>query len=172
MRRKNLIVPFALVALAGCTASPGNKVDNSVAAIETGTAATPTPALALTEATVQLPAVPGRPGAAYFVLNVGPDAKGKLVAVNVTHFKRAELHQSKMVGGAMTMDPVDSLPLTPGKPILFAPGSFHVMLFEADNSLKPGSTTDLTLTFDSGKTVSAAAKVTAAGGEDMGGMKM
>ena len=170
MRSLSLLVPFAMLALSACTTTPGNEAASSTAASETGAAATT--GMTLTDAMIQLPAVPGRPAAAYFTLTVGADTTGKLVGVTVAHFKRAEMHQSKMVGGAMTMDPVDTVALTPGKPILFAPGSFHVMLFEADSTLKPGSTTELTLTFDSGKTVSAAAKVTAAGSDDMGGMKM
>lgn len=170
MRRTCLMVPFALAALAGCTSAPAGDAPSSAATSEP--AASGSAGLALADATVQLPAVPGRPAAAYFVLTVGPEAKGKLVAVSVAHFKRAELHQSKMVGGAMTMDPVDTLPLTPGKPIVFAPGSYHVMLFDTDGTLKPGGTTDLTLSFDTGATLSAHAKVTAPGGDDMAGMKM
>jgi copper(I)-binding protein len=174
MRRNCLIVPVALIALAGCSARPdATPSDSPDAATSTPVdVSTGAPALALADAVVQLPAVPGRPAAAYFVLTVGPDAKGSLVAVSVAHFARAELHQSKMEGGMMTMDPVSALPLTPGKPIVFAPGSYHVMLFDGDGTLKPGDHTALTLTFDNGDKITASAKVTAPGGDDMGGMKM
>ena len=109
--------------------------------------------------------MPGRPAVAYFTLN--SEANGKLVSVAVAHFARAEMHESKMEGGAMTMSPVDAVPITPGKPITFAPGGYHVMLFDMDGTLKPGDTADLTATLDSGDKISAKAKVTATGGDAM-----
>jgi hypothetical protein len=174
MRRPCLIVPCVLLALAGCS----NKTDPVPSDLVSAEPAMPTnvpiaaPKLALADASVQLPAVPGRPSAAYFVLTVGPDASGNLVGVTVGHFARAEFHQSKMEGGVMSMNPVDTLPLTPGKPIVFAPGGYHVMLFDGDGTLKPGDRTALTLTLDNGDKITASAKVTAPGGDDMGGMKM
>jgi len=62
--------------------------------------------------------------------------------------------------------------LVPGKPIVFAPGSYHVMLFDSDGTLKPGGKTTLTLTLDDGEKITAPARVTAPGGDDMGSMKM
>ena len=153
MRRIRLLVPLLIVALASC-------------------AKTPDRAAALSDAAVQLPAVPGRPAVAYFTLTAGADAKGALVAVNVAHFARAEMHQSKMTDGAMTMDTVSGVPLTPGKPIIFAPGGYHVMLFDGDGTLKPGDHTDVTIKLDSGATITTPAKVTAQGSNDMAGMKM
>jgi copper(I)-binding protein len=174
MRRTCLIVPLACIALAGCSAKPTGAPEATQTAAQSIADDGPTAAtgLALADATVQLPAVPGRPAVAYFVLTVGDDATGKLVAVHVDHFARAEMHLSKMEGTTMTMSPVDALPLTPGKPIVFAPGSYHVMLFDSDGLLKPGSHTTITLTLDSGDKISAQARVTAPGGDEMPGMKM
>ena len=152
MRRLCLIVSLTCLAMTGCAkkhASPG-----------------------LTDAKVQLPAVPGRPAAAYFVLDLGSDVHGKLVGVNVAHFARAEMHQSKMVGGAMTMDPVDAVALSPDKPVVFSPGGYHVMLFDGDGTLKPGDRTRLTIKLDSNAEITAQATVTAPGGDDTGTMKM
>jgi copper(I)-binding protein len=173
MRRTCLIVPLFVVAVAGCSDKP----DPVASASFSAQPALPTnvqiktPDLALGDARVQLPAVPGRPAVAYFVMTVGPDAKGSVVGVNVGHFARAEFHQSKMEGGVMTMAPVDQLLLTPGKPIVFAPGGYHVMLFDGDGTLNPGDRTQVTLTLDTGEKVISSAKVTGPGG-DMGGMKM
>jgi copper(I)-binding protein len=175
MRRTCLMVPLVLIALTGCSkkADSGDKVENLLLGVATGSAeATDSPVsttgLTLANATVQLPAVPGRPAVAYFTLTVGDAAKGKLVAVHVDHFARAEMHVSKMEGATMTMSPVDALALIPGKPIVFAPGGYHVMLFDGDGVLKPGSHTAITLTLDNGDTISAQAQVTApAGGEGM-----
>lgn len=126
-----------------------------------------TATIALSDARVQLPVVPGRPAAAYFTLTVPDDAQGTLVGISADHFARAELHQSKMEGGAMTMSPVDRLPLTPGKPVVFAPGGYHVMLFDADGTLKPGGTTRLVAKLADGRTIQTTAKLTAAGGDTM-----
>ena len=153
MRHPLLFVSLSILALAGCAKTP-----EQPAAPE------------LTGATVQLPAVPGRPAVAYFRLTA--PARAALVGVQVAHFPRAEMHQSKMEGGAMTMDQVDRVPLTPGKPLAFAPGGYHVMLFDGDGALKPGDTADLSLKLDTGATITGKAKVTAQGGDDMAGMKM
>ncbi len=168
MRRTALITSLLLAALAGCAKQPEatdaaeTAAPASAEAVEGPTAA---PGLQLGDARVQLPAVPGRPAVAYFTLNAGADAKGALVAVHADHFARAEMHQSRMEGGAMTMDPVDRVALMPGKPVIFAPGGYHVMLFDGDGTLKPGGTTELTLTLDSGDKISGTAKVTATGGD-------
>jgi copper(I)-binding protein len=182
MPRRTLIV--GCLALGTCLtlglAACSSKRDSGAAAsgaaasgaVASGTDAGATPALAIGDAVVQLPAVPGRPAAAYFVLTPGPGAKGALTAVTVDHFARAAMHKSEMAGGAMTMSPVDRIPLIAGKPVVFAPGGLHVMLFDSDGTLKPGGTTTITATFDDGSTINARAKVTAQGSEDMGGMKM
>lgn len=168
MRRLSIPVTLVLIALAGCSHKP-DATPGAITADQTTPAADPSaaPGLALADAKVQLPAVPGRPAVAYFMLSVGPQARGRLVSVHVDHFARAELHQSRMEGNAMTMAPVDALPLVPGKPIVFAPGSYHVMLFDADGSLQPGGHTELTITLDSGDKISASANVVAQGQDAM-----
>ena len=171
MRCKSLIVTLAFAALAACSgkpdaSTPATDAAPSGAPSETASetpAKVPASGPALSDATVQLPAVPGRPAVAYFTLN--SDSNGKLVSVAAAHFARAEMHESKMEGGAMTMSQVDAVPIAPGKPITFAPGGYHVMLFDMDGSLKPGDTTDLTATLDNGAKVNAKAKVTAPGGD-------
>ncbi len=172
-----LSVPLVAALLAGCskqTAVPTARSDApTAAASQTAPASMPAGAgLALADATVQLPAVAGRPGVAYFTLNAGPAAKGALVAVSVAHFARAEMHKSVMQGTTMTMIPIAKLPITPGQPIVFAPGGQHVMLFDADTAIKPGDTTTLTASFADGTTMTIPAKVTAQGGDAMGGMAM
>jgi copper(I)-binding protein len=174
MRRTCLIVSLVFITLAGCSKNPDDAPGASPTTAQSTPGDGPTAAqgLALADVTVQLPAVPGRPAVAYFVLTAGNQAKGNLVAVHVDHFARAEMHQSKMEGTTMTMNPVDALAITPGKPIVFAPGGYHVMLFDSDGLLKPGSHTEITLTLDSGDKISAGARVTAPGGDEIPGMKM
>ncbi len=157
MRHLVSVLSCAAVLMGGCSHQP--QATPSAAASDV------TPAtLALTEASVHLPVVPGRPAVAYFTLTVPGDAHGKLVGVTVDHFARAEMHESRMEGGAMTMADVANVPLVPGKPIVFAPGGYHVMLFDTDGTLKDGATTTLTATLDTGAKLTAQAKVTAPGG--------
>jgi copper(I)-binding protein len=177
LRHPIVAFPLAVALLAGCSKAP----DSHSAPHEDATPSAPASVavgapVALSDATVQLPAVPGRPAVAYFTMTAGPGASGALVSVSVAHFARGELHESKMQGGAMTMGPVDTLPITPGKSIVFAPAGLHVMLFDADRTIKAGDTTDLTATLSNGVTITAKAKVTEQGGDSggaaMAGMKM
>lgn len=164
MRRLAPALVFALLITAACSRAPETAPS---AAAPYGPDA---PAgMGISDARVQLPAVPGRPAVAYFTLNPGAKASGELAAVHVDHFARAEMHESRMEGGMMTMAPVTRVPLTPGKPITFAPGGFHVMLFDGDGKLAAGQTTELTATLANGDKISAIAKVIATGGA-MSGM--
>jgi len=172
LRRAIVALPLAVALLAGCSKSNGGKTGNTVLAVDDDSPSAsdsaeraPTgAAVALSDATVQLPAVPGRPAVAYFTLTAAPGASGKLASVDVAHFARSEMHQSKMEGGAMTMSPVYNLPIVPGKAIVFAPAGLHVMLFNADTGIKPGDTADLTATLSDGTKITTKAKVTSQGG--------
>jgi copper(I)-binding protein len=168
MRRPYLLLPCCILALAACSTKPAAVTPSAQANDPTAA-----PVLTISDAVVQLPAVPGRPAVAYFVATPGDQAKGTLVAVQVDHFGRAAMHDSVMIGGTMTMNPIDALPIDPAKPLIFAPAGRHVMLFDGDGTLKPGGTTTITLKLDNGSKYTAQAKVTAPGGDDtMGGMKM
>jgi copper(I)-binding protein len=50
--------------------------------------------------------------------------------------------------GAMTMVPVDAVPIPKGETVKFEPGGYHVMLFNVKNPLKVGDTFDITLVFE------------------------
>jgi copper(I)-binding protein len=163
-RRIVMTLPLAVALLAGCSKGPGAGSDDATPVASSTPDNSPAGAvIALSNATVQLPAVPGRPAVAYFTLTPGADATGTLVSVSVAHFGRAELHESKMEGGAMTMNPVDSLPIVPGKSIVFAPAGLHVMLFDADKTIKAGGMTDLTATLGNGTKITTKARVTTQG---------
>ncbi len=168
MQRTSLLAVTMMIALAGCSAKPDSNPGAAASSAPSAEAAGP----ALHDATVQLAPVAGRPAVAYFTLDAPSGAAGKVVAVQVDHFARAELHHSMMHGSMASMDPVKDIAITPGKPLVFAPGGYHVMLFDGDGSLAPGGTTAITLTLDSGEKITGAATVTAAGGDAMGGMKM
>ncbi len=125
--------------------------------------------LTVTDPRVVLPAVPGRPGAAYFTIKGGVD-KETLVDVSSTSAVRAELHESGRANGMMSMRRLEAgVPVPAGATVSFAPGGKHVMLFDINPALKTGGPVQLKLRFASGLTVTAnaVAEATGSGGEHM-----
>ena len=117
------------------------------------------------EAWVRLPAVPGRPAAAYFTVDGGP-APRTLYRVTADRALRAELHESMGgAGGAMSMRPLQSVAIPAGEEVAFAPGGRHVMLFDLDAAAKPGTTTMLTFVFDGNERLYRKAWIVGAGDE-------
>jgi hypothetical protein len=107
------------------------------------------------DATVTLPAVSGRPGAAYFVIET--DRETRLVGVTSPAAGRIELHETGM-------RPAASFALTRREPLRFRPGGRHAMLFGLDPTLRPGGRVTLTFAFEGGlPPVTAEAEVRAPG---------
>jgi len=151
-----------VLMLSACQQKPGTPAPSASATLDE----TPenAPGITLFDGVVQLPAVAGRPGVAYFTVAQGNGAPRKVVAVHVDGFARAEMHQSKTAGGVSTMAPVTEVAIEAGKTVEFKPGSYHVMLFDADGSLKAGATTEVTITLDNGDKASTQARVQTIGG--------
>jgi len=149
------VLPLALAACQPSAPEPASSTAAPDAA----------PGIALKDAVIQLPAVAGRPGAAYFTVSQSGGAARKLVAVYVEGAKRSEMHASGMKDGMMTMTEVKEVALGDGKTVIFKPGGYHAMLFEVDPSLKAGESAEITITLDNGDKVSAPAKIKAVGGD-------
>ena len=117
----------------------------------------------ITQAWVRLPAVAGRPGAAYFTITGGRSAE-TIVRVESALAERVEMHESMgSAGGMMTMKPLTEVPVPAHAKTTFAPGSRHLMLFDIDPAVSPGVAIPLRFGFASGKTAEAEAKTVAAG---------
>lgn len=102
------------------------------------------------DAWVRMPAVPGRPGAAYFTIEGGPDDTS-LVNVSADFAVRAEMHESMAKGGGMTtMRPIARVAIPAATEIKFAPGGRHVMLFDVDQRARQVGAMLLTFTFADG----------------------
>ena len=99
------------------------------------------------DAVVTLPAVPGRPGAAYFTLrsNSGPS---RLTGITSPKVGRIELHESMAHGGMMRMEPLAEARFAPDAPLTLAPGGRHAMLFDIDPAVRPGDRLRLDLQLD------------------------
>jgi periplasmic copper chaperone A len=118
--------------------------------------------LGVDDAWVRLPAVHGRPGAAYFTVKGGAQATS-LVAVSSPAAIRAEIHEMKHEGGMMTMAPLKDVAIPAGGKVEFKSGGKHIMLYELSPDVRAGATIPLRLSFADGKTVEVAAAVRAAG---------
>lgn len=114
------------------------------------------------DAWVRLPAVAGRPGAAYFTVKGGAQATS-LVAVSSPLAIRAEIHEMKHEGEMMTMAPVKDVAIAAGGTVEFKPGGKHVMLFDLSPTVRAGGTIPLRLSFADGKAIEVNAAVRAAG---------
>ena len=158
MRFLVALTPLALIACGTpATENTAAPEDNAAAS---DASATPT----VTNAWIRLPAVPGRPAAAYFTLNGGA-ADDAVVSVTTPAAQRTELHESMEHGGVMSMDAIENVPLGTGAAMDFAPGGKHVMLFDMPGDLAVGGTTDLTVTFRDAPAVTVPATLVAPGGD-------
>ncbi|MEH3158007.1 MAG: copper chaperone PCu(A)C [Sphingomonas taxi] len=102
------------------------------------------------DAWIRLPAVPGRPGAAYFTLHGGP-SDATLIDVSADIAIRAEMHESMTGAGGMAgMKPLASVAVPARTDVVFAPGGRHVMLFDINPKAKRGRIYNLTLNFSNG----------------------
>lgn len=115
-------------------------------------------------ATVRLPAVPGRPGAAYAELPAHR-IHGALVAVTSPQVGRIEMHETMSHGTMTGMRPLSRVTAQPGEPILFAAGARHLMLYDIAADIRPGQQVELVFRFEQGPPETITATAVAAGGE-------
>ena len=62
-------------------------------------------------------------------------------------------------GGMMTMSPVDQIPVPAGGTAVLEPGGFHIMMMGLAAPLEPGTTVEVTLTFENAGEVVVSADV-------------
>ena len=87
----------------------------------------------------------------------------RLVGVSTPVAERSELHESMNDNGVMKMRAADKLPVAPGKPLVLAPGGYHVMLMGLKRPLREGERFPVTLTFEKAGAVTTEAIVAKAG---------
>lgn len=101
---------------------------------------------------------PGQVSAAYFeVKNKG--AADKIVSANCDCAKATELHDVKMVDGAMKMVPAGSIDVPANGEVKLKPGSYHVMLIDLNRPLVAGETLPIKVKFEKAGEVTLNAKV-------------
>jgi periplasmic copper chaperone A len=124
------------------------------------------PRVTVEAAVVTLPAIKGRPGAAYFTLHANTRST-RLIGVASPRIERIELHESRTEGGISRMAPLDR-PMFEGRRMEFKPGGRHAMLFGIDPTVAAGGKIPLTFSFEGAPPVTALAQVRAAGDGDGG----
>ena len=114
------------------------------------------------DAWVRLPAAPGRPAAAYFVLR-GGNQPSRLTSVSSPKAGRIEMHESRMSGGVMLMEKLIAVEVPGGGEVEFGPTGRHLMLFDVDPAVKPGDQIELRFAIDPPGQIVAKAEVRAFG---------
>jgi copper(I)-binding protein len=104
------------------------------------------------------PAAVGQMGVVYLTVK-DTGAPDRLVGVRTPVANDAQLHESKMAGDVMEMRAVQAVPVTPGQPLVLAPGGYHIMLVGLKQPLKVGDSVPLTLIFEKAGSVAATASV-------------
>lgn len=121
------------------------------------------PPTTVDDAWVRLPAVPGRPAAAYAILSPG-SSDDALIGITTPAAGRVELHESMNGHGGMAgMRPLQRLPLPRDRTAALKPGGAHAMLFDLTGDPRAGSTIPLTFRFDRQGDVTVTARLVGAG---------
>ena len=100
----------------------------------------------------------GQVSAAYMdVKNKG--ASDKIVSANCDCAKATELHDVKMVDGAMKMVPVTGMDVPANGELKLKPGAYHIMLIGLNRPLVAGETLPIKIKFEKAGEVTVQAKV-------------
>jgi copper(I)-binding protein len=114
--------------------------------------------ISASKARLLLPAVKGNPGAVYFEVSNASEKNMVIRAVSVAGAASAMMHSADMQEEAQ-------VPVGPGQTVKFEPAAQHVMAMDLADTVTPGSTADVTVTFVGGDKISFPADVRAAGDE-------
>src|SRR5690554_3996846 len=87
-------------------------------------------------------------GAAYMVIENHGQQPDALIGVSTPIAGHAELHEHVHQGDLMKMQQIERVEIAPGDRVEFAPGGYHVMLFEDRKSTRLNSSYALTLEFE------------------------
>lgn len=87
-------------------------------------------------------------GAAYMVIENRGNTADTLKGASTPIAGYTELHEHVHQDDLMKMQRVDNVIIAPGEQVEFAPGGYHVMLFELKEPLVAGNSYPMTLTFE------------------------
>ena len=121
--------------------------------------------LVVSNARLLMPPVAGNPAAVYFDLKNAGERAVAVRRADVEGAKSAAMHDMMEYNREMTMADMGPLTVRQGETVKFEPGGKHVMAFDLSPELKPGGTTEMTLTIAGGDKVSVPVSIDAAGAE-------
>ena len=133
MKRTILVFSLLILAagLAACAPTPTN------------------PTIRVEDAWVRPAVVEGGNGAGFLTLINDTGQDDALISADADFADTVEIHQSVMGDNdTMSMVPVDQIDLPRGKTVTLEPGGYHIMLIGIDQTLEPGSTVTIALTFE------------------------
>ena len=106
------------------------------------------PEIGLSNAWVRPTLGAGRTTAAYVTItNMGTNAD-RLTAIEAPGAGSVEFHTAGMDNGVMRMRRLEGLDIPAGETVTMAPGGYHIMMMDVEESIQVGSTVPLTLTFE------------------------
>jgi copper(I)-binding protein len=102
----------------------------------------------------------GTPTSAVYLIirNEGEEAD-RLLGAESDAAQTVELHQSKMEGGTMKMEPVQAIDIPPGGQVELKPGGLHIMLIGLKRDLPAGERLTLVLHFERSGDIEVEAEV-------------
>jgi len=150
--RLALVIATSLVLLAGCS----------------GTAASPSAGITVTDAWARSSSAMASAGAAYATITNTGSTADALIGASSPAAATVEVHETVAIGspdasggGMMGMQPVARVEIPAGGSLQLKPGGYHVMLIGLVKDLKAGDTIDLTLTFEKAGEITVTAQVRA-----------
>jgi len=98
-------------------------------------------------------------GGSYLTMtNRGP-GEDRLLDVTSPVAEKIQFHAMEIDNGVAKMTQLSAIELHPGVPVVFKPGSIHMMLLGLRHQLKEGETVPLTLTFEKADAIEVDARV-------------
>lgn len=94
------------------------------------------------------PALEGNPSAVYFKIENNLKESDRLLSVTSQVAEFNEIHLSRMVNGTMKMMEQEYVEIEPNQVLEFKPMSYHIMLIDLKQDLKPGDQFEISLTFE------------------------
>lgn len=99
---------------------------------------------------------------AFMTISNSGDAPARLVSASVDESiaGTVEVHQTTMdENDVMQMRPVEGIDIPAGESVELAPGGYHIMLLDVQNTLTPGLVIDITLNFEDADPITVSAEV-------------
>lgn len=87
-------------------------------------------------------------GAVYVTISNHGSEPDALLSASTDMARTVELHETIEQGGKMVMRPLPKFDVPGGAKLEMKPGSYHIMLLDLRQDLKPGDIVHLTLTFE------------------------